>query len=151
MLSKNVPKDVGSAFEKAPTLQAILLAIDGLDCRIRAREKPSYDLKGYLVQQFIIAIKLNQTNSLRMSLEISLIHLRSALQYIKLGLNESLRVSVATITRIIRGEMTLSVGVLLCYTVSSFLLALLVTKFFTIGRQDALEYLKWSYNDVNVA
>lgn len=150
VLSRGLPKDVGGAFEKAPTLQAILLAIDSLDCQIRAREKPSYDLKGYLIQRFITAIELNMTNSLKVSLEVSLIHLLSTLKSIKLGLNEGLLLSVATITRIIRGKMTLSVGVLLCYTILSFLLALLVTKFSTMGHQDALEYLKWSYNNVNV-
>lgn len=84
------------------------------------------------------------------SLEASVRCLRITLRDTYIRSHKIVGVSAAKLSHIIRGRMTVSVGALLCYTIASFVVALTIAKIFAMSQPDAIEYLKWSYNDVKM-
>lgn len=59
MLSRDTLGDDEPNFEQAPTLQAILLAIDSLKCQLRAANGSGYDPKRYPLKHSCTMIWLN--------------------------------------------------------------------------------------------
>lgn len=75
-------------------------------------------------------------------------YFRSTFKHVQLKLHEGVIDRATAISRLVNGKMTLSIGALLCYSMLSFSIALVVAKFLETSHPGTAEHLKSSYNNV---